>query len=371
MLKRVSTVLLVVSLVGVLGVLGFSQKKVTVAVLWSGAELEAFEKTLAPFEAETGIDVVVESVGRDLPAVLVTRLAAGNPPDVAAMPNPGQMKEFADQGVLVALDGIVDLSDSSKAFVDLGSVDNHVYGLFISADLKSLVWYNPKAFAAKGYEVPTSWAELIDLCNRIVADGGTPWALGMESGAASGWVGTDWIEDIMLRTAGPDLYDKWVNHEISWTHPAVKKAFEYFGQIVNEPGYIYGGATGALTINFGDSPNALFTDPPGAYMHRQATFIQSFIRKANPDLVAGEDYDVFPPGVIHGYQSFSYKRYLYSVGEFIDEQVISYLEGWLHRTGRYLECLNDKGPDEKSYEYGYYYCFRIFSNHAFPVFAHA
>ncbi len=98
----------------------------------------------------------------------------------------------------------------------------------------------------------------------------------------------------MLRTAGPDLYDKWVNHEISWTHPAVKKAFEYFGQIVNEPGYIYGGATGALTINFGDSPNALFTDPPGAYMHRQATFIQSFIKKANPDLVAGEDYDVFP-----------------------------------------------------------------------------
>jgi alpha-glucoside transport system substrate-binding protein len=294
MLKRVLTVLLVVSLVGVLGVLGFSQKKVTVAVLWSGAELEAFEKTLAPFEAETGIDVVVESVGRDLPAVLVTRLAAGNPPDVAAMPNPGQMKEFADQGVLVALDGIVDLSDSSKAFVDLGSVDDHVYGLFISADLKSLVWYNPKAFAAKGYEVPTSWAELIDLCNRIVADGGTPWALGMESGAASGWVGTDWIEDIMLRTAGPDLYDKWVNHEISWTHPAVKKAFEYFGQIVNEPGYIYGGATGALTINFGDSPNALFTDPPGAYMHRQATFIQSFIKKANPDLVAGEDYDVFP-----------------------------------------------------------------------------
>ncbi len=134
MLKRVLTVLLVVSLVGVLGVLGFSQKKVTVAVLWSGAELEAFEKTLAPFEAETGIDVVVESVGRDLPAVLVTRLAAGNPPDVAAMPNPGQMKEFADQGVLVALDGIVDLSDSSKAFVDLGSVDDHVYGLFISAD---------------------------------------------------------------------------------------------------------------------------------------------------------------------------------------------------------------------------------------------
>jgi len=294
MSKRVVTFLLVVLLISVVGLLGVSQQKVTVAVVWSGAELEAFEKALALFEQDTGIDVVVESVGRDLPAVLVTRLAAGNPPDVAAMPNPGQMKEFADQGALVALNGIVDLSESPKAFVDLASVGDQIYGLFISADLKSLVWYSPKAFAAKGYEVPTSWPALIALCNKIVADGGTPWALGMESGAASGWVGTDWVEDIMLRTAGPDVYDKWVNHEISWTDPRVKKAFEYFGQIVNAPGYIYGGSTGALTIFFGDSPNALFTDPPEAYMHRQATFIQSFIKTANPGLVAGEDYDIFP-----------------------------------------------------------------------------
>ncbi|MCK4570645.1 extracellular solute-binding protein [Candidatus Bipolaricaulota bacterium] len=293
MRKQLLSFSLIVALLFSIGAMALSQE-VTIAVVWSGAELEAFEKALIPFEQETGIDVVIESVGRDLPAVLVTRLAAGNPPDAAAMPNPGQMKEFADQGALIALNGIVDLSESSAAFVDLASIDGQVYGLFISADLKSLVWYSPKAFAAKGYEVPTSWPALIDLCDKIVADGGTPWALGMESGAASGWVGTDWVEDIMLRTAGADVYDKWVNHEISWTDPRVEKAFEYFGQIVNAPGYVYGGATGALTIFFGDSPNALFTDPPAAYMHRQATFIQSFIKNANPDLVAGEDYDVFP-----------------------------------------------------------------------------
>ncbi len=294
MLRKILAMVLVLSLVGAVGILGFAQKQVVIAVVWSGAELEAFEETLIPFEQDTGIDVVIESVGRDLPAILVTRLAVGNPPDLAAMPNPGQMKEFANQGALVALDGIVDFSELSTAFIDLAKVDDRVYGLFISADLKSLVWYSPKAFAAKGYEVPTSWPAMIELCDKIVADGGTPWALGMESGAASGWVGTDWVEDIMLRTAGPDLYDKWVSHEISWTHPAVKKAWEYFGQIVQQPNYIYGGAPGALLIFFGDSPNALFTDPPAAYMHRQATFIQSFILTANPGLVAGEDYDVFP-----------------------------------------------------------------------------
>jgi len=276
---------------------GVLAQEVSIAVVWSGTELQAFKDTIAVFESNTGIDVVIDEVGRDLPTVLPVRVAAGNPPDLAALPNPGQMKEFADQGALVALDGLENLADHPQAFLDLGSVDGSVYGFFISADLKSLVWYNTKAFAAAGYEIPTSWPALIALSNQIVADGGTPWAIGLESGAASGWAGTDWIEDIMLRTAGPDLYDQWVNHEIAWTHPAVKKAWEYFGQIVNASGYVYGGAVGALTINFGDSPSIMFDDPPGAYMHRQATFIQSFILNADPDLIPVEDYNifVFPP----------------------------------------------------------------------------
>jgi len=277
--------------------LGAMAQQVSIAVVWSGNELDAFKAVIAPFEAETGIDVIIDEVGRDLPTVLPIRVASGNPPDLAALPNPGQMKEFAEQGALVALDDLANLADHPAAFVDLGTVDDHVYGLFIAADLKSLVWYNPKAFAARGYGVPTSWPALIALSNQIVADGGTPWAIGFESGAATGWPGTDWIEDIMLRTAGPDLYDQWVNHEISWTHPAVKKAWEYFGQIVNASGYVYGGPVGALTIFFGDSPSVMFDSPPGAYMHRQATFIQSFILGSNPELVPVEDYDVFafPP----------------------------------------------------------------------------
>jgi alpha-glucoside transport system substrate-binding protein len=276
---------------------------VTIAVVWSGDELDAFKATIEPFETATGIDVVIDEVGRDLPTVLPVRVQAGNPPDLAALPNPGQMAEFAEQGELAQLDDLEELANHPAAFVDLGTVDTtllgepHVYGFFIAADLKSLVWYNPKAFDEYGYEVPNSWPALIALSDQMVADGFAPWAIGLESGPASGWPGTDWIEDIMLRTAGPDLYDQWVNHEIPWTHPAVKKAWEYFGQIVNRPGYVYGGAVGALTIAFGDSPAVLFDDPPGAFLHRQATFIQSFIKGSNPDLVPVEDYNVFlfPP----------------------------------------------------------------------------
>ena len=270
---------------------------VTVMVLWSGAELDAFQQVVQAFEAKTGIKVQVESVGRDLPTILVTRFEAGNPPDVAVMPNPGQMAEFVSRGGLVPVEGFVDLSQHPGAFVDLATVEDHVYGIFISADLKSLVWYNPDTLYAEGLAPADSWDELMYITETLASRGKVPWAVGLESGAASGWPGTDWIEDIMLRTAGPELYDKWVSHEIPWTHPAIKRAFELFGAIVRNEKYVYGGTTGALSINFGDSPCVLWDEPPGAYLHRQATFIKSFIADCHPELDLDRDvgFFVFPP----------------------------------------------------------------------------
>ena len=274
-----------------------AEKSVSVLGIWGGAEKDAFVKMVEPFEAATGIKVNF-TVTRDLPAVLTTRVAAGNPPDISHLPNPGQLEEFAKVGALVDLATFMDIkkvkSDYAKTWLDLASYKGKLYGFFISADLKSLVWYNPKTFARAGYKVPKTWGELITLSDKIVAEGKAPWAVGFESGAASGWPGTDWIEDIMLRTAPPEVYDKWVRHEIPWTDPQVKRAFELFGKIALNEEYVYGGTTAELTINFGDAPNALFTTPPNAYMHRQATFIKSFILKANPDLVAGVDFSFFP-----------------------------------------------------------------------------
>lgn len=296
MFRRLLTVSLVALLaVGMLAAFsGAQQGSVTIMVLWSGDELAAFEATIAPFEDETGIDVQIESVGRDLPTILVTRVEAGNPPDVAAIPNPGQMAEFVADGALVPLD-FLDLSDHPAAFVGLGSVEGTVYGIFIAADLKSLVWYNSNIWG-QDFAIST-WDDMMTFTEGLAAAGKTAWCIGLESGAASGWPGTDWIEDIMLRTAGPEVYDAWVAHDIPWTDARVKRAFELFGKIARNNDFVFGGTTGVLTTNFGDSPAAMFTDPVGCYLHRQATFIQSFILGAYPDLVPIEDYNVFvfPP----------------------------------------------------------------------------
>ncbi|MGB3346155.1 MAG: ABC transporter substrate-binding protein [Candidatus Humimicrobiia bacterium] len=267
---------------------------VTVLGVWGGDELSNFQEAVFPFTDETGIGMAFEGT-RDLAAVLTTRVEAGNPPDLAILPNPGQMYELAKDGNLVDISKFMDMdklnTNYAKAWLDLASYDGTLYGIFYKVANKSLIWYNPTAFADGGYNIPTTWDELIALSDKTVSDGKTPWAIGFESGAASGWPATDWIEDIMLRTAGPDVYDKWVNHEIPWTDSAVKTAWETFGEIVGKEDYQYGGTTGTLTSNFGDAPASLFTDPPGAYMHRQASFITGFFPEG---VEAITDYDFFP-----------------------------------------------------------------------------
>ena len=273
---------------------------VTVLGVWGGNELESFLAMLKPFESQYGVKVQFEGT-RDLNAVLTTRLEGGNPPDLAALPGPGQMAEFARAGKLVPLNSVLELgamkAQYAQSWIDLGAVDGKVYGIFVKAALKGLIWYNPKAFVAAGYSVPSTWDELLALTDRVAADGKTAWCIGLESGAASGWPATDWIEDIVLRTAGPDVYDSWYRHEIPWTDPAVKRAWELFGKIATTAKYAYGGADGVLATNFGESPFPMFTDPPGCYLHHQATFIQDFIQKQFPNLKPGEDFDffAFPP----------------------------------------------------------------------------
>lgn len=273
---------------------------VSVLAVWGGDELDNFRAMIAPFEEETGITVEYEGT-RDLNAVLTTRIEGGNPPDMAGLPGPGQLREFAEAGHLVALDDVLDMDalreQYDEGFLNLATVDGNLYGIFIKSAVKSLVWYNPKAFEAAGYAVPTTWEELNALEDRIIADGKAPWCIGLESGAASGWPGTDWIEDIMLRTAGPETYDQWWQHEIPWTDPAVNNAWETWATIVHNPDMIYGGQPWVLSTNFGEAPYPMFEDDPKCYLHRQASFITSFIQDQYPDLQPGEDFNFFefPP----------------------------------------------------------------------------
>lgn len=274
-----------------------NQKQVTILGVMVGEQQEKLEKALAPFTEETGIEIVYE--GTDTFATtLPIRVDSGNPPDLAMFPQPGLMADFAKEGKLVPLTEFMTPETLQEAYpetwITLGSVDETPYGVWYRASVKSLVWYNPKVFAENGYEIPKTWDEMMALSDRLVEEGKTPWCIGMESGDATGWVGTDWVEDIMLRTAGAEVYDQWITHKIPFNDGSVKNAVETFGKIARNDKYVYGGKVGVLSIPFGDSIQGLFGDEPNCYLHRQATFIASFLPE---DINAAEDAAIFylPP----------------------------------------------------------------------------
>ncbi len=270
---------------------------VDVLATWGGAEQDSFMAMVQPYEKCTGVNVQYEGT-RDLNAVLTTRVQGGNPPDIAGLPGPGQLIQYAQGGSLVALNNVLDMNQLQQQYdsgwLDLATVNNNLYGVFIKASVKSQIWYNPKAFQAAGYQVPQTWSDLQALEQKMISDGNAPWCVALESGAASGWPGTDWIEDFMLQEYGVQTYDQWWQHQIPWTSDQVKTAWQDFGNIVNDPKMVYGGQQYVLSTNFGEAPYPLFSNPPGCYMTHSADFITGFITSQFPDLQAGTDYNFFP-----------------------------------------------------------------------------
>jgi alpha-glucoside transport system substrate-binding protein len=218
--------------------------------------------------------------------------------DIALVPQPGTVIQQAQAGTILSLEDLgIDVAALEEEYGDylfsLVEFEGEHYGIPTNVNLKSMVWYPKDDFDAAGYTVPTTWDELLALSDQMVADGNTPWCVGFESGGATGWPATDWMEDIMLRTAGVDTYDQWVSHEIPFNDPTVAAAAEEFGNIMFTEGYVLGGAADTPSISFGAAPLPMFEDPPGCWLHRQATFIIG----AAPfpeDAEAGVDYDWFP-----------------------------------------------------------------------------
>jgi len=165
----------------------------------------------------------------------------------------------------------------SKYWMDLVKcADGKHYGLPWFPNFKSSIFYHKPTFEEMGYEIPETYEDLVALSEQIVADGLTPWCFGFGSGGATGWPGTDWIEDIMVRMYGADVYTQWYKHEIPFNDERVVAAFDKFGEIMFGDGFVLGGADDVDVIDFRDSPNPLFLDPPRCLMLKQGSFITNY-----------------------------------------------------------------------------------------------
>ncbi|MEJ7650356.1 MAG: ABC transporter substrate-binding protein [Nakamurella sp.] len=262
-----------------------------------GAEQTGLQKSWADFTDCTGATIAYTG-DKNFEKQVVQKAQAGNPSDIAFVPQPGLLASLVATGKVVAppqqvVDNVTKYWDAGwKAN---GSVKDTFYAAPLGANIKSLVWYSPKMFAAKGYTVPTTWDDMVALSEKIAADadGVKPWCAGVESGNATGWTATDWLEEVVLRNNGPDVYDQWVKHDVKFSDPMIADSLAKVGAIWKNEKYVNAGigdVSSIATTNFADAGFPIQSQQ--CYMMQQASFYASNW-KDNPDISENGDIYAF------------------------------------------------------------------------------
>lgn len=253
-------------------------QSVEVAGTWSGTEQAGFQQVLDAFAAKTGATVKYTSGGDDLAALINSRLAGGSPPDVALIPQPGVVNEFARKGAIKPLTGaaaVAVAANYSPAWQELGTVDGKLYGVYFKVANKSVVWYRTDKFANAGVQPPASWEDFVKVTRTLADSGVSPMAVP----GGDGWTLTDWFENVYLRVGGPDNYDKLSRHELSWTDPTVVQTLQLLAQYWGEAKAVQGGAKGAVQLKFTQSIADVFGDKPLSAMLFEGDFVAAEINK--------------------------------------------------------------------------------------------
>lgn len=261
---------------------------------WTGAEEEKINAIFKPFVDQCGVKIVAEST-RDN-SVLDTRVKS-TPPDILFWPTtapltlyPDKLKDLASLGASTA--------NYAQYWLDLGTKDSKLFAIPVKVDIKSIIWYSPARFAALGYTVPTTFDELNTLVEKMVADGNVPWSMGFASDAATGWTGSDFIQDLLLTQQGPQYVLDIISGKVPYNDPGVVTAYETYKKWASDPKYTVGGANGTLNTPFLDAIYKVFQEKPEAMMVKQSGFAGGEIVKQFPNLKYGTDYDFFAfPGI--------------------------------------------------------------------------
>jgi alpha-glucoside transport system substrate-binding protein len=264
-------------------------------------EADRLNESWADFENCTGIDIVYEGSGQFEEQINV-RVQGGNPPNLAITPQPGLVARLAQEGALVpapqsVADNVAEFW--SEDWANYGTVDGTLYGSPLMASVKGYVWYSPSMFEENGWEVPTTLDELSALTEEIAGSGAVdkPWCVGFGSEAATGWPGTDWVEDFVLRQAGPDVYDQWVAHEIPFNDPAIAEALDSVGEYIRTEEHVnggFGGVNSIATLDFGEAGLTILDDL--CAMHHQASFYEGFWPEGTEVAEDGDVWAFLLPG---------------------------------------------------------------------------
>jgi alpha-glucoside transport system substrate-binding protein len=273
-------------------------------LVWASMDPPVIEGLQAALDARAeggDVTVTIEAV-EDINSLIMQRIQAGETPDIAMIPQPGVVRDVvARADTTVPLEDVLDTDALAETMtpgtLEAGAVDGTPYGLLVSMNVKSLVFYNKPAWEEAGYPTPATIDELNALTEQIKADGNTPWCMGIEDGGGTGWAATDWVEDLVMRYGGADEYNDWVAHEIPFDSELVRESLAEFEELLFTEGNTLGGRESIASTNFGTAANPMFKAEPDCWMYKQGSFMTGFFQESAgvQDLDAEVGVFGFPP----------------------------------------------------------------------------
>ena len=250
--------------------------------IWMSVDQPVFDglkKSMTAKAKDAGITLKMSKV-TDINSLIMTKIQANDAPDIALIPQPGVVANIVKRNKAFALDDVLDMADLKSRMLpgalESGTIDGKLYGLLSSANVKSMIFYNKKAFDKAGYKPPTTIAELEALTDQIKSDGHVPWCMGIESDTATGWPATDWFEELVMKYGGASGYNDWVTHKTAFDSDLVKQAGEEFQKLVLTKGNHIGDGKTIASTNFGNAENSMWESDPGCWLFKQGSFITAF-----------------------------------------------------------------------------------------------
>ena len=235
------------------------------------------------FQTKSGDKVSINTKSHnDFQNAIATYLQ-GSPDDTFTWFAGYRMKYYAAKGLVAPLDDVwekLGASNFGPGIVTASTADDGKKYFIPNYNYPWAIFYRKSVWAAKGYEIPTTFDALKTLCAQMQKDGLTP----ISFGDKDGWPAMGTFDYINMRLNGYQFHVDLMAHKESWDQQKVKDVFDNWKALLPYQD------SGALGLTWEESAQKISTSKAGMYL------LGSFVTQqfTDPAVLADVDFFEFP-----------------------------------------------------------------------------
>ena len=277
----------------IFSIFGYSPEEVVIAGPYF-PQIEYFENELDLISADLNIKIKYVPYSD-----IETEIIEGNDSDkfdLAIIPNPQGVVNLGERGYLypisIALEKEIIENNYSRHLQEIttSDLDGETYGVLFRLIPNSLIWYDVEKYNQLGSPEFESFQDMVSFTEANVYEDSPLWCMDIESGASTGWIATNWLEDIILHEQGPSVYDEWFQQEISPQDEKIKQSISNIGELIFIKDAIYGGKERIINKEFRNNFRNLVDSNNKCVFSWSGHFASMYFPD---DKNYGSDYDFF------------------------------------------------------------------------------